>query len=50
MKQYDFDTDSHFFAEMLTFPIPCVGLIRVIRFPESKAINIDRNAPAFTVK
>jgi hypothetical protein len=37
MKQFNFDASSHFFAEILTFSIPLIGFIGVIRFPELKA-------------
>jgi len=37
MKHYDFDSNSHFFGEIVTFSLPLIGLLALTRFPELKA-------------
>jgi len=37
MKQYVFDSNSHFFGEIITFSLPFVGLLALARFADLKA-------------
>ena len=36
MRQYDFESGSHFFEEIITFSLPLIGLLALTRFPEVK--------------
>jgi len=36
MRQYDFESDSRFFEEIITFSLPLLGLLALTRFPEVK--------------
>jgi len=37
MKQYVFDSSSHFFREVIAFSLPFIGLLALARFPDLKA-------------